>query len=65
MIDAIKVETDTAKRDKMIQDALAMTRDEAHYVPIHHQMRPWAMKKNIQTVHRSDDRPEARFTRID
>ena len=23
------------------------TRDQAYYVPLHHQMRPWAMKKNV------------------
>ena len=65
MIDAARIETDVAKRDAMLRDALKMTADEALYVPIHHQMRPWAMKKNITTSHRSDDRPEARFTRID
>jgi peptide/nickel transport system substrate-binding protein len=27
-------------------------------------MRPWAMKRNVTTVHRSDDRPEARFTSV-
>ena len=65
MIDAARIETDVAKRDAMLRDALKMTADEALYVPIHHQMRPWAMKKNITTSHRSDDRPEARFARID
>jgi peptide/nickel transport system substrate-binding protein len=42
-----------------------MTADEYLYVPIHHQMRPWAMKKNISTHHKSDDRAETRFVRID
>jgi peptide/nickel transport system substrate-binding protein len=65
MIDAIKIETDITKRDVMLKDALKMTADEALYVPIHHQMRPWAMKKAVSTSHRSDDRPEARFTKID
>jgi peptide/nickel transport system substrate-binding protein len=65
LTDAMKTETDTAKRDAMILEALQRIKDEVLLIPIHHQMRPWAMKKNIQTVHRSDDRPEARFTRID
>ncbi len=65
LIDASKTETDTAKRDALLRDALKMTADDYLYVPIHHQVRPWVMKKNVQTVHRSDDRPEARFTRID
>jgi peptide/nickel transport system substrate-binding protein len=64
IIDASKTETDTAKRDGMLREALKMTADNAYYIPIHHQMRPWAMKKDVTTVHRSDDRPEARFTSV-
>ena len=29
------------------------TRDKYYYVPIHHQLRPWAMKKNVTTVHKA------------
>jgi len=65
LIDAMKTETDVKKRDGLLRQALVMTRDEAYYVPLHHQMRPWAMKKNVSTLHRADDRPEARFARID
>lgn len=64
MIDASKTETDVAKRDALLREALKATADGAYYIPIHHQMRPWAMKKNVTTVHRSDDRPEARFTSV-
>ena len=48
----------------MIRDALVRTRDEVLVIPIHHQVRPWAMKQSVTTIHRADDRPEARFTRI-
>ena len=64
LTDAMKSETDVAKRNAMIREALLVTRDEHLYVPLHHQMRPWAMKQNVTTVHRSDDRPEARFTSV-
>jgi len=64
IIDASKTETDVAKRDALLREALKYVADQAYYVPIHHQMRPWAMKKNVTTVHRSDDRPEARFTSV-
>jgi peptide/nickel transport system substrate-binding protein len=64
IIDASKTEVDVAKRDALLREGLKMTADNAYYIPIHHQMRPWAMKKNITTVHRSDDRPEARFTSV-
>ncbi len=63
-VDAMKTETDVAKRNAMIRDALTRTRDELLLIPIHHQMRPWAMKAGVSTVHRSDDRPEARFTTV-
>ncbi len=64
LVDAMKTETDIAKRNKLIEEALIRTRDEFLVVPLHHQMRPWAMKKEVTTVHRSDDRPEARFTSV-
>jgi peptide/nickel transport system substrate-binding protein len=64
LVDAMKTEVDTAKRNAMIRDALIRTRDEVLLIPLHHQMRPWAMKQSVTTVHRSDDRPEARFTSV-
>ena len=62
LVDAMKTETDLAKRNIMIRDALVRTRDELLVIPLHHQIRPWAMTAGVTTVHRSDDRPEARFT---
>ena len=64
LTDAMKTETDVAKRNALIREALVRTRDEMLVIPLHHQMRPWAMKANVTTIHRSDDRPEVRFTRI-
>ena len=64
LTDAMKTEVDAAKRDAMIKEALLRTRDEVLLIPLHHQMRPWAMKTNVTTIHRSDDRPEARFTSV-
>ena len=64
LVDAMKSETDVAKRNAMIKEALVRTRDEQLLLPLHHQMRPWAMKASVTTIHRSDDRPEARFTSV-
>jgi peptide/nickel transport system substrate-binding protein len=64
LVDAMKSETDVAKRNAMIREALLRTRDEVLTIPLHHQMRPWVMKQGVTTVHRSDDRPEARFTTV-
>jgi len=60
----MKTEVDVAKRNTMIREALSRIRDEVLLIPIHHQMRPWVMKSNVTTLHRSDDRPEARFTSV-
>jgi peptide/nickel transport system substrate-binding protein len=64
LVESMKSETDVAKRNAMIREALVRTRDEVLLIPLHHQMRPWAMKAGVTTVHRSDDRPEARFTSV-
>jgi len=64
LTDAMKTETDVAKRNAMIREALVRTRDEMLVIPLHHQVRPWAMKAGVTTIHRSDDRPEARFTSV-
>jgi peptide/nickel transport system substrate-binding protein len=63
-IDAIKIATDPKARDALLREALVATRDQHYYVPIHHQLRPWAMKKNVTTVHKADDRPESRYARV-
>ena len=64
LVDAMKTELDVTKRNALIREALIRTRDELLVIPIHHQLWPWAMKPNVETVYRNDDRPEARFTTI-
>ncbi|WP_374436576.1 ABC transporter substrate-binding protein [Inhella sp.] len=62
LIDDIKVELEPVKRNALINAVLQRMKEEQFFIPIHHQVRPWAMKPNVTTVHRSDDKPEARFT---
>ena len=64
LIQAINIESDVKKRDGMLREGLTITRDQYYYVPLHHQLRPWAMKTNVTTVYKSDDRPEARYARV-
>ncbi len=64
MIQQIKVEMDAPKRDALINDALKLVKDEYYYLPLHHQIRPWAMRKNVDTPHRADDRPMPAWTTI-
>jgi peptide/nickel transport system substrate-binding protein len=62
LIDAAAVEMDPAKRTRLMVDAQARIKAEHYFIPLHHQVRPWAMKPNVSTLHRSNDRPEMRFT---
>lgn len=64
IIDTLKTEPDVTKRNALIRRALERTKEESYYVTLHHQIRPWAMKKEVTTLHRSDDRPEARFAKV-
>jgi peptide/nickel transport system substrate-binding protein len=64
IIDAIKIETDTQKRDALLREGLEKTRDQAYYVPLHHQLRPWAMKKGVNPQYDLLDRHHARFTTV-
>ena len=64
LVDAMKTEMDATKRNAMIREALIRTRDEYLLLPLHHQMRPWAMRPGVSTLHRADDRPETRFTNL-
>ena len=63
-IDAIKIATDPVARDALLREGLIITRDQAYYVPLHHQMRPWAMKKGVSISYSPDDRPQARFATV-
>jgi peptide/nickel transport system substrate-binding protein len=49
----------------LIREALVTVRDQHYFVPLHYQLRPWAMKRNVTTVHRANDAPESRFARVD
>ena len=55
---------DASKRDAMIHEALKIVKDDYNYLPLHDQIRPWAMRKSVTTVHRADDRPMPTWTTI-
>jgi peptide/nickel transport system substrate-binding protein len=64
LIEAMKAEVDKTKRNKIINEALALTRDEVFYIPLHHQMRPWAMKQNVTMSHNSNDAPKMYYVTV-
>ncbi len=64
LVDAMKVETDVAKRNAQIREALLRVRDEVFFIPLHHQMRPWAMRANVEAPHRANDNPQSWRTSV-
>lgn len=65
LIDRIKTETDDAKRDDAIQQVLTVHAQEFGHIPLHDQVIPWAMKKNVNVIHRADNRLTADWVTID
>ncbi|GAB4475590.1 MAG: ABC transporter substrate-binding protein [Burkholderiaceae bacterium] len=65
LVDAIKSEVDHKKRNELIAKALLIHNREIMHIPLHNQVIPWAMRKNVNVVHRADNRLEARWVRID
>jgi peptide/nickel transport system substrate-binding protein len=55
LIDAAATEMTIDKRKELIRQALAEHNANVHHVPLHRQMIPWAMRANINVVHRADN----------
>lgn len=64
LVQQMRSETDPAKRLAQMQDALKRTRDEVLFIPIHHQVRPWAMKANVSLPHAANDAPLIRLATV-
>jgi len=64
LTDAMKSETDLAKRNAMIREALVRVKDEVLLIPVHHQVRPWAMKAGVTATHHSNDAHRVYLTSV-
>jgi peptide/nickel transport system substrate-binding protein len=49
----------------VIARALMLHNQQVMHIPLHNQVIPWAMRKNVTVVHRADNRLEARWVRVD
>lgn len=58
LIEQIKVETEPTKRNALIEQALLMVNHNVYQLPLHTQIINWAMKKNVDTPLRADNRLE-------
>ncbi len=65
LVDAMKSEIDTKKRNDLIARALMLHNQQVMHIPLHNQVIPWAMRKNVTVVHRADNRLEASWVKVD
>jgi len=52
---ASSVEADPARREQLIKAAFRAQSEQVHYIPLHRQVIPWAMRSNVDAVHRPDN----------
>jgi peptide/nickel transport system substrate-binding protein len=64
MVDAMKSEVDLKKRNEIIARALMLHNKEVMHIPLHNQVIPWAMRRNVDVVHRADNRLEASWVKV-
>ncbi len=64
LVERIKKETDTKLRGQLIERALQLSHDDVAYLPLHNQIVPWAMRKNVDVVHRADNRVDWRLVKL-
>lgn len=64
LIDQLKTEADFAKRTSITREALMLHQADTGHIPLHHQIIPWAMRKNITVVHRPDNRVNAKWAMV-
>jgi peptide/nickel transport system substrate-binding protein len=64
LIDSAKGETDTKKRQEMINKAMQMHHDNVLHIPLHLQVIPWASRANVDVIHRADNWLQATWVMI-
>ncbi len=64
VVDRVKSETDLLVRNRLLTEGLQLSNDTVSHIPLHNQIIPWAMKKNIDVVHRADNRLDWRLINV-
>ena len=58
------VEADPKKREELVKAALREYTAQAHVLPLHRQVIPWAMRSNVAVVHRADNWLQATWVTV-
>jgi peptide/nickel transport system substrate-binding protein len=64
LVERTKKETDLKLRTELLNKALLLQNEDVAHIPLHNQIIPWAMKKNIDVVHRADNRLDWRLIKV-
>lgn len=64
IVDRVKAETDLPVRNRFLTEGLKLSNDTVSHIPLHNQIIPWAMKRNIDVVHRADNRIDWRLVKV-
>jgi peptide/nickel transport system substrate-binding protein len=64
LIERIKKEVDQKARNDLIEKALVLSHEEVSHIPLHNQVIPWAMKRNVNMSHRADNRIDMRTVTV-
>jgi peptide/nickel transport system substrate-binding protein len=64
LIERIKAEVDPRTRNQLIEQALLLSHQDVSHIPLHNQVIPWAMRKNIDLYHRADNRIDMRAVTV-
>ena len=64
LIDQAKVEMDRGKRQALVNEALRMHHENVYHIPLHRRMSPWALRANMEVVHRPDSWVEVGWVKV-
>jgi peptide/nickel transport system substrate-binding protein len=64
LIDKIKLEVNADARRALIAQVNKLYHDRIPHIPLHHQVIPWAMRSNIDVVHRADNQLEVKWVKV-
>ena len=60
-----EVEADPKKREELIKAALREYTSQAHLLPLHRQVIPWAARKGVTVFHRPDNYLEMTWVKVE
>ena len=64
LVERTRKETNLKLRTELLTRALQLQNDDVAHIPLHNQVIPWAMKRNIDIIHRADNRIDWRVLKV-